>query len=128
MENFNIKIKDKIKLYNTVTNNKKQNITINMVKDKIKLLDKFIDNYFFPNRSSLIRYCIDLALPIIAQECEKVKESVKNNDLPNVLEFLKSHGFVIHCNRNGGQPKIAVPLGNIHFNSNNGRDLIKVIK
>ena len=122
---INIKIKDKIKLYD---NNKKRNITINMVKDKVKLLDEFIDNYFFPNRSSLIRYCIDLALPIIAQECEKIKESVKTNDLPNILEFLKSRGFVIHRNQNGFQPKKVVPLGNIHFNSNNERNLIKVVK
>ena len=106
----------------------KRNITINMVKGKINLLDKFIDDYYFPNRSSLIRYCIDLALPIIAQECEKIKKAVENNDLPNVLEFVKSRGFVIHHNKGGSQPKVFVPLGNIHFNSNNGRDLPKVFK
>jgi len=106
----------------------KQNITINMVKDKIKMLDAFVVNYYFPNRSSLIRYCIDMALPIITQECEKVKESIKNDDLPSVLEFLKSRGFVIHLNTAGSQPKVVVPLGNIYFNSNNGRDLIKASK
>ena len=106
----------------------KRNISVNMVADKIKILDKFIDNYFFPNRSSLIRYCIDLALPIIAQECQKVKKSVKDDNLPNVLEFLKNRGFVIHLNTNGCQPKMVVPLGNIHFNSNNERNLIKVVK
>ena len=106
----------------------KRNISVNMVKDKIEQLDKFINAYFFPNRSCLIRYCIDIALPVIAQECEKVKESIKTNNLPDVLEFLKKRGFIIHLNTNGSQPKMVVPLGNIYFNSNNERDLIKVVK
>lgn len=108
--------------------NNKQNITVNMVKKKIKVLDEFVDAYFFPNRSSLIRYCIDIALPVIAQECEKVKKSIENDNLPDVLEYLKSRGFVIHLNTNGCQPKMVVPLGNIYFNSNNERNLIKTFK
>lgn len=106
----------------------KQNITVNMVKDKIKILDDFVNNYYFPNRSSLIRYCIDKALPMIFQECKEIKESVKNNNLPNVLGYLKSRGFVIHLNTTGRQPEVAVPLGNIHYNSNNGRKLAKAFK
>ena len=94
--------------------------------DIIKKMDVLVDNYIFPNRSSLVNYCVDRALPIIVKELKPLRKNIENYDLPNVLEFLKQHGFVIHHNHT--QPKVKVPLGNIYFNSNNDKDLLKIIK
>lgn len=100
---------------------KKQNFCVNMHTNKIKMLNDLVDKYYFPSRSMLIEYCVDKALPIILEECKKLDETrneLHELDLSELLEFLKKHGFVI---KHGTQPTAKVPLGNIHFNSNNGK-------
>ena len=94
----------------------KKNITVYLQDKTIKELNKLSKNYIFPNRSILVNYCIDLAIPIINKELKFLKKNIKVDDLPNVLEYLKTHGFVIY---HFIQPKEKIPLGNIYFNSNN---------
>ena len=103
----------------------KKNITVNLQIETIKKLDKIVGNYIFPSRSSLINYCIELSVPIINKELKSFKKNIELNNFPKVLEYLKSHGFVIHPYI---QSKEKVPLGNIHFNSNNDKELPKVFK
>ena len=96
----------------------KKNISVYLTVKNIEKLNKLIKGYIFPNRSGLINYCIEFALPNIVKEFEKIKQAIEINDLPDVLEFLKNHGFIIYTRSKGRQ---AVPLGNIHFNSNNNK-------
>ena len=103
----------------------KKNITVYLQDETVKELSKLTKYYIFPNRSILINYCIDLAIPIINKELKFLKKNIKVNHLPNVLEYLKKHGFVIYHHI---QPRNKVPLGNIHFNSNNKRKMVKVFK
>ena len=96
----------------------KKNISVYIKVKNIEKLDKLIKGYIFPNRSGLINYCIEFALPNIVKEFEKIKKVIEINDLPEVLEFLKNHGFVIYIR---SQSKQKNTLGNIHFNSNNNK-------
>lgn len=96
----------------------KKNISVYIQIKSLKKLDKLIEGYIFPNRSALVNYCIEFALPNIVKEFEKIKKSIEINDLPDVLEYLKNHGFIIHLH---SQPNKNVPLGNVHFNSNNNK-------
>ena len=107
---------------------KKQNFCVNMFTAKLKILNELVDKYYFPSRSMLIEYCIDIALPIILEECkrlDKTRNELAELDLSEVLEFLKKHGFVI---KHGTQPSVKIPLGNIYYNSNNGKTLVKASK
>ncbi len=109
-------------------NKTKQNFCINMFTDKLKILNELVDKYYFPSRSMLIEYCVDIALPIILEECKKLvktRNELGELDLSELLEFIKKHGFVI---KHGAQPTVKIPLGNIHFNSNNGKTLVKIVK
>jgi len=79
----------------------KKNVSVYITLENLRKLDKLIENYIFSNRSFLVNYCIDLAFPILLKEFEKIKKAIEINDLPKVLEFLKSHGFVIRLRSHG---------------------------
>lgn len=96
----------------------KKNISVYIALKTLKKLDNLILGYIFPNRSALVNYCIELALPIVLKEFEKIKQAIEINDLPDVLEFLKNHGFIIYLRSQG---KEKTPLGNVYFNSNNNK-------
>ena len=109
-------------------NKKKTSFCVNIHTDKLKNLNDLVDKYYFSSRSILIEYCIDKALPIILEECKRLdrtRNELNELDLSELLEFLKKHGFVI---KHGVQPSNKIPLGNIYFNSNNEKILLKASK
>ena len=95
---------------------KKVIITTYIQKDSLKQLNALVKNYIFPNRSLLVNYCIELALPIIYKKNDELKKSIKEKNLPKIFNFLKSRGFII---KRGVQPTSRIPLGNIYFGSDN---------
>lgn len=97
----------------------KENITVYLEVQTIQKINKLIKNYIFPNRSSLVNYCIELAMPIIKNELKFLRKNVEIDNLPDILNYLKERGFVIRGHK---QPKIKVPLGNVHFNSDNKKN------
>jgi len=97
----------------------KKNISVYIKLETLKKLDKLIQGYIFPNRSALVNYCIEVSLPTVLKQFEKIKKAIEIDNLPDVLGFLKNHGFVIYLH---SQRKQTVPLGNIHFNSNNKKE------
>lgn len=103
----------------------KKNITVYLESETIQKLDKLTKNYIFPNRSSLVNYCCELAMPIINKELKFLRKNVEIDNLPNVLNYLKERGFVI---RGFVQPRVKIPLGNIHFSSDNKVKSVKVYK
>jgi hypothetical protein len=101
----------------------KTNFCVNMLTNRLKTLNELVDKQYFPSRSVLVDYCVKIALPTILQECKKLdetREQMNELDLTEILEFLKMRGYVI---RRGVQPTVKIPLGNIHFNSNNEKTL-----
>jgi len=104
---------------NEINKVNKKNISVYITVKTLKKLDKLIEGYIFPNRSALVNYCVEFALPNIIKEFEKIKKSIEINDIQDVLGFLKNHGFIIHSHSQG---KRKVPLGNVHFNSNNNKE------
>lgn len=98
----------------------KKNISVYIPIETLKKLDKLVKGYIFPNRSILVNYCVEFALPNIVKEFEKINKAIEINDLPNILEFLKNRGFIIYTHSHLN--KQTVPLGNIYFNSNNKKE------
>ena len=105
----------------------KTNFCVNMLTNRLKTLNELVDKQYFPSRSVLVDYCVKIALPTILQECKKldeIKEQISKLDLSKLLEFLKTHGYIIKRT----QPTVKIPLGNICYNSHNSKVLVKGVK
>jgi hypothetical protein len=95
---------------------KRVRVSCYMNEKLVKQIDSLVNSGLYRSRSNLIENCIEKQLPILLKEMSDVSEFIENNDIPKVFEFVKSKGFIIVKKH----PSIVrIPLGNIHFNSDN---------
>lgn len=91
-------------------------ISLMMSKKHYDIMTKLKYQHFYPSISAIIRDALRIALPEILKSTTEVKDFIDNNDITNVLKYVKEHGYIIY---NAKQPRKHIPLGNIYYNSHN---------
>lgn len=91
-------------------------ISLMMSKKHYEIMKKLKAQHFYPSISAIIRESLRIALPKILKNTSEIEKFINNNDIINVLEYIKNHGYIIY---NLNHPRKRIPLGNIYFNSDN---------